>query len=134
MTLEMVKTTNFYKTWTIYWLAVIPGLLVLGAAKNIGLEVAGLGDKAAASIITILAISNASSRLISGALSDKLGTLNVLKGQFVVTILPSYLKLPVRHSGNVLSRSCWYCCRIWRLPFLIPNLYKPAMGYISIWF
>jgi len=91
MTLEMVKTTNFYKTWTIYWLAVIPGLLVLGAAKNIGLEVAGLGDKAAASIITILAISNASSRLISGALSDKLGTLNVLKGQFVVTILPSYL-------------------------------------------
>jgi len=51
------------------------------------LEVAGLGDKAAASIITILAISNASSRLVSGSLSDKLGTLNVLKGVFVVTIL-----------------------------------------------
>jgi len=36
-TLEMVKTSKFYKTWIMYWLAVIPGLLVLGAAKNIGL-------------------------------------------------------------------------------------------------
>jgi OFA family oxalate/formate antiporter-like MFS transporter len=86
-TLEMVKTPTFYKTWVMYWLAVIPGLLVLGAAKNIGLDVAGLGDAAAATIISILAISNASSRLISGALADKVGTLNVLKGQFVVTIL-----------------------------------------------
>jgi MFS transporter, OFA family, oxalate/formate antiporter len=86
-TSEMVKTSTFRKTWVMYWLAVIPGLLVLGAAKNIGLEVAGLGDAAAATIISILAISNASSRLISGSLSDTLGTLNVLKGAFVVTIL-----------------------------------------------
>lgn len=86
-TIEMVKTAKFYKTWFMYWLAVIPGLLVLGAAKNIGLQVAGLGEDAAASIISILAISNASSRLISGTLSDKLGTLNVLKGIFVITIL-----------------------------------------------
>lgn len=86
-TREMVKTPKFYLTWIMYWLAVIPGLLVLGAAKNIGIEVAGLGDEAAATIISILAISNASSRLISGALSDKAGTLNILKGQFVVTII-----------------------------------------------
>ncbi|MCP4966423.1 MAG: OFA family MFS transporter [bacterium] len=84
---EMVRTRTFRLTWVMYWLAVIPGLLVLGAAKNIGLEVAGLGDEAAATIISILAISNASSRLISGSLSDKLGTLNVLKSVFVVTIL-----------------------------------------------
>lgn len=86
-TAEMLKTSKFYLTWIMFWLAVIPGLLVLGAAKNIGIEVAHLGDEAAATIISILAISNASSRLISGALSDKVGTLNVLKGQFVVTIL-----------------------------------------------
>jgi OFA family oxalate/formate antiporter-like MFS transporter len=86
-TSEMVKSSTFRKTWVMYWLAVIPGLLVLGAAKNIGLEVAGLEDAAAATIITILAISNASSRLVSGSLSDTLGTLNVLKGAFVVTIL-----------------------------------------------
>lgn len=86
-TTEMIKTPKFYKIWFMYWLAVIPGLLVLGAAKNIGLQVAGLNESAAATIISILALSNASSRLISGTLSDKLGTLNVLKGIFVITIL-----------------------------------------------
>ena len=69
-----------------YWLAVIPGLLVLGAAKNIGIEVAGLDVSVAAGVISILAISNAGSRLISGTLSDKFGTLNVLKLFFVITI------------------------------------------------
>ncbi len=45
-TAEMVKTPTFFKTWVMYWLAVVPGLLVLGAAKNIGLEVAGLEELA----------------------------------------------------------------------------------------
>lgn len=84
---EMVKTGKFKLVWVMYWLAVIPGLLVLGAAKNIGIEVAGLEATAAASIISILAISNAGSRLVSGTLSDKLGTLNVLKAIFVITIV-----------------------------------------------
>ncbi len=86
-TREMIKTPKFFQTWFMYWLAVIPGLLVLGAAKNIGLEVAGLGETAAAGIVSMLAIANASSRLISGSLSDKFGTLNVLKGVFGITIL-----------------------------------------------
>jgi len=84
---EMVKTSKFKKIWIMYLLAVMPGLLVLGAAKNIGIEVAGLEGAVAAGIITILAIFNAGSRLVSGALSDKLGTLNVLKGVFVITII-----------------------------------------------
>jgi OFA family oxalate/formate antiporter-like MFS transporter len=85
-TKEMIKTTKFKKVWLMYWLAVIPGLLVLGAAKNIGLD-AKLTVAAAASLVSILAISNASSRLLSGYLSDKFGTLNILKGVFVITIL-----------------------------------------------
>ena len=85
-TKEMIKTTKFKKVWLMYWLAVIPGLLVLGAAKNIGLD-ASLTVAAAASLVSILAISNASSRLLSGYLSDKFGTLNILKGIFVITIV-----------------------------------------------
>jgi OFA family oxalate/formate antiporter-like MFS transporter len=85
-TSEMMKTSKFRITWVMYWLAVIPGLLVLGAAKNIGIEVAGLDAAAAAGVISILAISNAGSRLVSGTLSDKFGTLNVLKMIFVITI------------------------------------------------
>jgi len=86
-TAEMVKTSKFYKTWIMYLLAVIPGLLVLGAAKNIGIEVAGLDEVVAANIISILAISNATSRLVSGTISDRIGTLYVLKGVFVITII-----------------------------------------------
>ncbi len=86
-TAEMVKTPKFLKTWFMYWLAVIPGLLVLGAAKNIGIEVAGLDGVTAAGIISILAVSNAGSRLVSGTLSDKFGTLNVLKAVFIITII-----------------------------------------------
>lgn len=84
---EMTRTLNFKLIWVMFWLAVIPGLLVLGAAKNIGLEVAGLEAAAAASVISILAVSNASSRLASGALSDKFGTLNVLRVIFFITIV-----------------------------------------------
>lgn len=84
---EMIKTTKFKLTWVMYWLAVIPGLLVLGAAKNIGIEVAGLDATIAAGVISILALSNACSRLISGTLSDKFGTLNMLKVIFVITIV-----------------------------------------------
>lgn len=83
---EMIKTSKFKILWVMYWLAVIPGLLVLGAAKNIGIEVAGLEAAAAAGVISILALSNAGSRLVSGTLSDKFGTLNMLKLIFVITI------------------------------------------------
>lgn len=85
-TLGMMKTGYFKKIWIMYLLAVIPGLLVLGAAKNIGLA-AQLTVSSATSLIMLLAISNAGSRLISGALSDRFGTMNVLRGILIITIL-----------------------------------------------
>lgn len=85
-TREMIRTGKFYQIWFMYLLAVIPGLLVLGAAKTIGLE-AGLDAGAAAGIITLLALANAGSRLISGTLSDRFGVLNVLRVVFVITIV-----------------------------------------------
>lgn len=99
-TKDMIKTRKFKLTWLMYWLAVIPGLLVLGAAKNIGMEVAGLDATVAGGVISLLAISNAASRLVSGTLSDKLGTLNVLKIVFVITIV-SLLSLSFI-TGNTL--------------------------------
>ena len=84
---EMMKTSKFRLMFLMYFLACIPGLLVLGTAKNIGIEVAGLEGTVAAGVISILAISNATSRLVSGALSDKIGTLNVLKTVFVITVI-----------------------------------------------
>ncbi len=84
---EMMQTRKFKVTWLMFWLAVIPGLLVLGAAKNIGIEVAGLDASVAGGVISILALANAGSRLVSGTLSDKIGTLNMLKVVFAITIV-----------------------------------------------
>lgn len=84
-TSEMIKTSKFKKIWIMYWLAVIPGLLTLGAAQSIGLS-NNMTVAAAAGLVTILALSNAGSRLISGSLSDKFGTLNMLKVIFTITI------------------------------------------------
>jgi len=85
-TSEMIRTAKFKKTWIMYWLAVIPGLLTLGAAQTIGLS-NNMTEAAAAGLVTVLALSNASSRLISGSLSDKFGTLNMLKVIFSITIV-----------------------------------------------
>ncbi len=85
-TQEMVKSSVFYKIWFMYWLAVIPGLLILGAAKNIGLD-ANLTPTAAASLVTLLALANATSRLISGTLSDTFGTLKIIKLAFCITVV-----------------------------------------------
>ena len=84
---EMVKTSRFRILFLMYFLACIPGLLILGSAKNIGIEVAGLEAGIAAGIISILAISNAASRLVSGALSDRIGTLRVLRIIFAITVI-----------------------------------------------
>lgn len=86
-TSEMIKTSKFKTIWVMYWLAVIPGLLVLGAAKDIGIQVAGLEASIAAGVISILAISNAASRLVSGTLADRFGTLKMLRIIFVITII-----------------------------------------------
>lgn len=84
---EMVGTSRFKMIWLMYWLAVIPGLLILGAAKDIGIIEGGLSEATAGTMITVLALANASSRLISGTLVDRFGITGVLKSVFVLTIV-----------------------------------------------
>lgn len=83
---EMFQTLTFKKTWITFFLAVIPGMLLLGAAKDIGLS-NNMSIKSAANLITILAISNAASRIIVGYLSDKFGILRMLRLTLISTVL-----------------------------------------------
>ncbi|MHA1555865.1 MAG: L-lactate MFS transporter [Candidatus Heimdallarchaeota archaeon] len=87
--LEMLKTGNFYKLLFSDMLALMPGLLIIGLAKDIGQdpEYLGLNYSTAALIVSIIAIINAGGRLLSGALADKLGALNVYRTMYVVTII-----------------------------------------------
>lgn len=84
---EMFKTSRFYYLWIMYLLASMPGLLVIGLAKDIGLELVGLPHTIAAGAVSVIALFNAGGRLIWGTISDRLGRINVLIILFVITVV-----------------------------------------------
>ncbi len=86
-TKEMLKTSNFYKLLFSDFFALMPGLLVIGLAKDIGTDFVGLSYEKAAGVVAFIAIFNAAGRLASGFLADKLGALNVYRTMYLVTIV-----------------------------------------------
>ncbi len=85
--LEMLKTGTFYKLLISDFLALMPGLLVIGLAKDIGEQFAGMNVGMAGTVVALIALVNASGRLASGFFADKLGALKVYRTMYVVTIL-----------------------------------------------
>ena len=86
-TMEMLRTPNFYKLLFSDLLALMPGLLLIGLAANIGSTYAKLPAAQAAGIVSLVAIFNAIGRLVSGKLADLLGALNVYRVMYLLTIL-----------------------------------------------
>lgn len=82
---QMIKTKSFYLIWFIYLTGTITGLLVIGLAKDIGMNVAGLAPEIAANAVALAAIFNALGRITWGILSDKLGRLRVISVMFGLT-------------------------------------------------
>ncbi len=83
---EMLRTGNFYKLVISDLFALMPGLLLIGLAKDIGQAMAGMDYYAASAIVGTIALVNAGGSLASGTLADKLGALNVYRAMYVVTI------------------------------------------------
>ncbi|SCZ00999.1 L-lactate MFS transporter [Alkaliphilus peptidifermentans] len=84
---EMLKTKSFYLIWTMFLFASMSGLLVIGLAKDIGVELANLEVGVAANAVAMIALFNASGRLLWGALSDKLGRIKVVFMMFTITAI-----------------------------------------------
>ena len=83
---DMIKTGNFYKLLFSDLLALMPGLLIIGLAKDIGTDFVGLSYTQAAGIVGFVAIFNALGRLVSGMVADKLGALTVYRTMYMITI------------------------------------------------
>jgi len=83
---EMLQTKSFYFVWLIFLVGCMPGLLVIGLAKNIGVEMVGLTPMVAANAVGIIALFNAGGRLAWGTISDKLGRIQVVMIMFIITI------------------------------------------------
>ena len=89
-TKELLRTPNFYKLLFSDLLALMPGLLIIGLAKDIGTQYIGIKDSdfiTAAALVGYLAFFNAGGRLISGRLADKFGALNIYRSMYLTTIV-----------------------------------------------
>ncbi len=84
---HMIKTKNFAFMFIGFLLCTLPGILTIGLARDIGIELVGLDLKVAGTIVTVAAIANASGRLISGIASDRFGAHNVMKVMGIVSVL-----------------------------------------------
>ncbi len=65
----------------------MPGLLLIGLAKDMGMKLVNLDVKAASAVVGYLALFNAVGRLASGRLADKFGPIKVYRIMYFVTIV-----------------------------------------------
>jgi OFA family oxalate/formate antiporter-like MFS transporter len=84
---QMLRKKNFYILWIMYLLGCMSGLLVIGLAKDIGIQLAGLSPLVAANAVVLIALFNAGGRLILATLSDKFGRMNVVLFMFALTAI-----------------------------------------------
>jgi OFA family oxalate/formate antiporter-like MFS transporter len=85
---EMMKTKSFYLVWLSYMFACMPGLLVIGLAKDIGTELVMLDPLVATNAVALIALFNAGGRLVWGTVSDILGRVRVVTIMFFLTAIP----------------------------------------------
>lgn len=84
---EMLKTKEAYFLFLIFFSACMSGLYLIGIVKDIGVQLAGLTPAIAANAVAMVAIFNTAGRIILGALSDKVGRLNVVIFTLIVTTI-----------------------------------------------
>jgi OFA family oxalate/formate antiporter-like MFS transporter len=91
---EMVGNAQFYVLWIIYLFGAAAGLMIIGQAVPIGLEVAKLDKAVAAGGLGTMALLNGLGRLVHGSISDKLGRKNTVILMFCEYLVAFLLLLP----------------------------------------
>lgn len=99
--MQALRTRNFWLIWGVWALMGASGVTMVTVSVNYGLY-RGYDLSSAVAILTAFNITNGFSRIISGALSDRIGRKITLSLSFVATGL-AYLALPASHSLLVLS-------------------------------
>jgi len=84
---EMLHTPTFYFMWVGYALGCSAGLMVISQlvpfARSVGIAAAALSTMT----LVVGAFGNASGRILSGWMSDKLGRINVLRTMIAISII-----------------------------------------------
>ncbi|MEM2105037.1 MAG: OFA family MFS transporter [Candidatus Bathyarchaeia archaeon] len=95
---EMVKTSSFYALWICYTIGTLAGLMAIGVAKPVGLEVAenaGISETEISTLLTALiipfAFCNGFGRPLFGWITDKLAPKRMAVTSFILILLASLL-------------------------------------------
>ncbi|WP_022664884.1 L-lactate MFS transporter [Desulfospira joergensenii] len=72
---EMMKTSAFYKLWIMFCVGSGAGLMIIGSVA--GMAKQGMGQLAWV-VVALMAVGNASGRVVAGILSDRIGRANTL--------------------------------------------------------
>ena len=75
---ELIRMPTFYAMWVAFCLGTTAGLMTISQLVPFA-NSSGLGANVATIALVVSAIGNAGGRILSGAMSDKLGRLNTLK-------------------------------------------------------
>ncbi|MFI5179903.1 MAG: OFA family MFS transporter [Thermoanaerobaculia bacterium] len=91
---EIIKTGSFWILWLIYFIGAAAGLMIIGQAVPIGVQVAKLTAPVAAGGLGVMALLNGLGRLFWGSVSDKLGRTRTVIACFALYILAFVFVLP----------------------------------------
>src|SRR5512143_2547270 len=91
---EIIKTGSFWILWLTYFIGAAAGLMIIGQAVPIGVEVAKLDKAVAAGGLGVMALLNGLGRLAWGSVSDKLGRTKTVMLMFAEYIVAFVLILP----------------------------------------
>lgn len=81
---EMLSEPIFYVLWVMYTVGCISGLMIIGHAAPIAMEVIKVDAVAASTAVVFLALANTAGRIFWGSVSDKIGRYPALIAMFVV--------------------------------------------------
>ena len=82
--LDLLKKGQFWMLWVLYFIGAGAGLMIIGSIS--GLAKASMGEMAYVAV-AILALGNASGRVVAGMLADKFGRSKTLAGMFLFQAL-----------------------------------------------
>lgn len=94
---EMLRSPKFYMLWTTFFIGAGAGLMVIGSVA--GLAKHSMGSMAFVAV-AIMAVGNASGRVVAGVLSDKIGRRATLTIMLSFQAVLMFAAVPVVGSGS----------------------------------
>lgn len=84
---QMLSTYPFYLLWFMFLFGSMSGLMVISFAVDIGVEMVNLSFEQAGNAVVVIALFNATGRIVIGKLSDRFGRKNMLMMSYCIASL-----------------------------------------------